>query len=195
MVLLDFQGMFIYIYIIYIIYIYTYIIYIPTLETACCCCPFLLRLAWGTKKGQTNARRGPRHGVKLQKTRVFLRCKMDENGVPSLKINMEPFWIHPWKRRFLLETIIFRFYVKLRGCTLPETNISKIFEPENGWCRRQRLFPSFWGNLGLFSVALNEKLLGFYFRDEKAKGPTVDIQSYCWWFRNPAHILHHLTYV
>ena len=51
--------------------------------------------------------------------------------------------INPWKRRFLFETIIFRFHVKLWGCnwwgvhpvtsfpnTLPETN--NKFAPEGG---------------------------------------------------------------
>ena len=26
--------------------------------------------------------------------------------------------IHPWKRKIIFQTIIFRFYVNLRGCTL-----------------------------------------------------------------------------
>ncbi len=34
-----------------------------------------------------------------------------------LKFSMEP-EISPWKRRFLLETMIFRFHVKLQGCIL-----------------------------------------------------------------------------
>ena len=35
----------------------------------------------------------------------------------------------PWKRRFLLETIIFRFHVKFRGCT---RNFNpKVYQPEN----------------------------------------------------------------
>ena len=28
--------------------------------------------------------------------------------------------IHPWKRKIIFQTIIFRFYIKLQGCTLPK---------------------------------------------------------------------------
>ena len=127
---------------------------------------------------------------------VFLRCKMDENGVPSLKINMEPFFLNTplkegdsfWKPSFSGSMLNFGGAPSLKLTYLRFSHL-KMDGVEDDDC-----FPSFWSNLGLFSGALNEKLLGFYFRDEKAKGPTVDIQSYCWWFRNPAHILHHLIY-
>ena len=45
--------------------------------------------------------------------------------------------INPWKRRFLLEIIIFRFHVKLWGCTYQGTNIS----PKNGILKMIFLFP------------------------------------------------------
>ena len=31
------------------------------------------------------------------------------------KINMEPDRIYPWKRKIIFQTMIFRFYVNLRG--------------------------------------------------------------------------------
>ena len=43
----------------------------------------------------------------------------------------------PWKRRFLLETIISRFHVNFWGCTLPETN---HFAPEK-WMVGRWSFP------------------------------------------------------
>ena len=57
--------------------------------------------------------------------------------------------ISPWKRKVHLQTIIFRFHVKFRGCTLPETN---IFAPENGWLVHTIL--SYW-----FSRPISQVLL------------------------------------
>jgi len=44
--------------------------------------------------------------------------KMD--GFTPPKINMVHLKMKPWKRRFLLKTIIFRFHVNLRGCRLTQ---------------------------------------------------------------------------
>ena len=77
--------------------------------------------------------------------------------------------ISPWKRRFLLETIIFRFHVKFRGCMCELASwgrsidqLSHYFSvciytppnltakaPENGWLE---YYLPFWD--GLFSGAM-----------------------------------------
>ena len=50
---------------------------------------------------------------RMEKSQLGKEVLTPEVSTWNLKIN-------PWKRRFLLETIIFRFHVKLWGCTDPE---------------------------------------------------------------------------
>ena len=46
--------------------------------------------------------------------------------------------ISPWKRRFLLETIIFRFHVKLWGCIYLEAELM-VFQSDLIWMYQPRL--------------------------------------------------------
>ena len=63
----------------------------------------------------------------------------------------------PWKRRFLLETIIFRFHVKFRGSIYlePETSIYKWLV-STGWFQMFR-----WEMVGCFKHPLETSCLGF----------------------------------
>ena len=70
--------------------------------------------------------------------------------------------ISPWKRRFLLETVIFRFHVKLWEGTLPKFNITwnptKIMEPPSSESPGARLgwFPCL---LNFGSSRVSERLV------------------------------------
>ena len=51
---------------------------------------------------------------------VVLFCRLSTTPPKFNKFNMD-LRIHPWKRKIIFQTIIFRFYVNVRGCTSNET--------------------------------------------------------------------------
>ena len=62
-------------------------------------------------------------------------------GLPSLKLTY-PLKIDPWKRRFLLETIVFRGYVSFRECISNSARIWKqMTEPKSFRCALGQVVP------------------------------------------------------